>query len=152
MAINIARRKFIGTLGGTAAAWPLVARGQQAAMRRVGVLLAYGENDSVAKDLLFEFTQELAELGWANGRNLRMDIFWAGVNADRIRTSARELVGLQPDVILANSTPVTTVLRKETRTIPIVFVIVSDPVGDGIVASLSRPGGTSRDLATRKQH
>ena len=147
MAINVARRKFIAALGGAAAAWPLVAQGQQAAMRHIGVLLAYEENDSAAKDLLSEFTQELAELGWANGRNLRMDVFWAGVNADRIRIFAKELVGLQPDVILANSTPVTSVLRQETRTIPIVFVIVSDPVGDGIVASLSRPGGNITGFA-----
>jgi putative tryptophan/tyrosine transport system substrate-binding protein len=141
MAINVARRKFLAVLGSAAAAWPLAAQGQRAAMSRIGVLLAYDENDSAAKDLLSEFTQGLAELGWTNGRNLRMEIFWAGVNADRIRTFAKELVGLQPDVILANSTPVTTVLQRETRTIPIVFVIVSDPVGDGIVASLSRPGG-----------
>ena len=147
MAINVARRKFFAALGGAAAAWPLVAQGQQAAMSRIGVLLGYEEDDSVAKDLLSEFTQELAELGWANGRNLRMDIFWAGVNADRIRTFAKELIGLQPDVILANSTPVTSVLRQETRTIPIVFVIVSDPVGDGIVASLSRPGGNITGFA-----
>ena len=147
MAINVARRKFFAALGGAAAAWPLVAQGQQAAMSRIGVLLGYEEDNSVAKDLLSEFTQELAELGWANGRNLRMDIFWTGVNADRIRIFAKELIGLQPDVILANSTPVTSVLRQETRTIPIVFVIVSDPVGDGIVASLSRPGGNITGFA-----
>jgi putative tryptophan/tyrosine transport system substrate-binding protein len=141
MAINVARREFLAVLSSAAAAWPLAAQGQKAAMSRVGVLLAYDESDSVAKDLLSEFTRGLAELGWTNGHNLRMDTFWAGVNADRIRTLAKELISLQPDVILANSTPVTNVLRHETRTIPIVFVIVSDPVGDGIVASLSRPGG-----------
>jgi putative ABC transport system substrate-binding protein len=141
MAINIARRKFIAALGGTAFVWPLAARAQQPAMSRIGVLMAYDENDPVAKVLLSGFTQGLAELGWTNGRNLRMDIFWTGTNVDRIRMFAKELVDLQPDVILANSTPVTAALQRETRTIPIVFVIVSDPVGDGFVASLPRPGG-----------
>jgi putative ABC transport system substrate-binding protein len=142
MAINIARPKFIVGLSGTALAWPLAVRAQQTdRVRRIGILLAYDENDSAAKVLLSEFTQGLAELGWTNGRNLRMDIFWAGTNVDRIRMLAKKLVDLQPDVILANSTPVTAVLQRETRTIPIVFVIASDPVGDRFVASLSRPGG-----------
>jgi putative ABC transport system substrate-binding protein len=141
MAINIARRQFISAFGGAAAAWPLVAQAQQTAMSRIGVLMGYDENDPVAKVLLSEFTQGLAELGWTSGRNLRMDIFWAGVNVDRIRMLAKELVDLKPDVILSDSTPVTAALQRATRTIPIVFVIVADPVGDGFVANLPHPGG-----------
>jgi len=136
------RRDFITLLGGAAVGWPLAARAQQAdRVRRIGVLMAWGENDPDAKAYLTGFTQGLAELGWTDGRNVRMDIFWAGVNVDRIRMFAKELVDLQPDVILAYSTPVTAALQRETRTIPIVFVIVADPVGDGFVAGLSRPGG-----------
>ena len=135
------RREFIAGLGG-AAAWPLAARAQQPdRMRRIGVLMAWDENDPEAKACLSGFTQGLAELGWTDGRNLRMDVRWAAGNVDRMRMFAKELVDLQPDVILANSTPVTAALQRETRTIPIVFVTVSDPVGAGFVASLPRPGG-----------
>jgi putative tryptophan/tyrosine transport system substrate-binding protein len=136
------RREFISLVGGAAAAWPLAARAQQASgMRRVGVLMGYAENDPEAKVFFAEFTQRLAELGWVEGRNLRMDVRWAPGSADRMRTFARELVELQPDVILANSTPVTAALQRETRTIPIVFAVASDPVGSGFAASLARPGG-----------
>jgi ABC-type uncharacterized transport system substrate-binding protein len=135
------RREFIALLSGSAA-WPLMARAQQAdRMRRVGVLMAYGETDPEAKALLAEFTQGLSELGWTDGRNLRLDVRWAPGNTDAMRTYAKELVALQPDVILANSTPVTATFQRETQTIPIVFSIVADPVGSGFVASLPRPGG-----------
>jgi putative tryptophan/tyrosine transport system substrate-binding protein len=135
------RREFIALLSGSAA-WPLMARAQQAdRMRRVGVLMAYGETDPEAKALLAEFTQGLSELGWTDGRNLRLDVRWAPGNTDAMRTYAKELVTLQPDVILANSTPVTATFQRETQTIPIVFSIVADPVGSGFVASLARPGG-----------
>ncbi len=135
------RREFIAGLE-RAAAWPLAARAQQAdRMRRIGVLMAFDENDPEAKACLSGFTQGLAELGWTDGRNLRMDVRWAAGNVDRMRMFAKELVDLQPDVILANSTPATAALQRETRTIPIVFVAVSDPVGAGFVASLPRPGG-----------
>jgi len=134
------RREFIALLSGSAA-WPLMARAQQAdRMRRVGVLMAYGETDPEAKALLAEFTQGLSELGWTDGRNLRLDVRWAPGNTDAMRTYAKELVALQPDVILANSTPVTATFQRETQTIPIVFAIVGDPVGSGFVASLPRPG------------
>jgi putative tryptophan/tyrosine transport system substrate-binding protein len=124
------RREFITLLGGSAAAWPLVARAQQGnRMRRIGVLILFG------------FMQELAQLGWTDGRNLQMDLRWAVGSVDRTRTFAKELVDLQPDVILAHSTPATAALQRETRTIPIVFAVVSDPVGVGFVASLPRPGG-----------
>ena len=110
-------------------------------MRRIGVLMAFDENDPEGKARLSGFTQGLAELGWTDGRNLRMDVRWAAGNVDRMRMFAKELVDLQPDVILAGATPATAALQRETRTIPIVFAIVADPVGAGFVASLPRPGG-----------
>jgi putative tryptophan/tyrosine transport system substrate-binding protein len=136
------RREVIALLGGVAVGWPLAARAQQAdRARRVGVLMGYAEADPGAKELLAEFTQALSEFGWIEGRNLRLEIRWAPANADLMRTFAKELVSLQPDVILTNSTPITTALKRETSTIPIVFAVVADPVGSGFVASLPRPGG-----------
>jgi len=135
------RREFITLLGGAAVAWPLAARAQPAGLRHVCVLMAFEENDSRPKVWLSRFTQGLSELGWVDGRNLRMDVRWAGDNVDLMRMFAKQLVDLQPDVILALGTPVTAALQRETRTIPIVFAIVSDPVGDGFVASLPHPGG-----------
>jgi putative tryptophan/tyrosine transport system substrate-binding protein len=135
------RREFIAGLGG-ATAWPLAARAQQPErMRRIGVLMSYDENDPLGKIRYSAFTQALVDLGWADGRNVRMDLRWAGGATNRMRALAQELVGLQPDIILANSTVPTIALQRETRTIPIVFVNVSDPVGSGIVAALNQPGG-----------
>jgi len=135
------RRSFIAGLG-SAAAWPLAVRGQQGErVRRVGVLVGYEENDLEAKVWLSLFVQGLAELGWTDGRNLRMDIRWPGGDVDRVRMLAKEIVDLRPDVILSISTPATAAVRRETQTIPIVFAVVGDPVGDRFVASLSRPGG-----------
>jgi putative ABC transport system substrate-binding protein len=135
----VKRRTFITGLG-SAAAWPVVARAQQVErMRRVGVLLAV---DSPGR--LDTFRKALEALGWFEGRNLRMDVRFAGDGAptlDRMRISAKELVGLQPDVILADTTPVTAAVQRETRTIPIVFTTVSDPIGSGFVSSLPHPGG-----------
>ena len=137
------RREFVTLFAGVAAAWPLAARAQQAdRARRVGVLMGYAEADPGAKELLAEFSQALSEFGWIEGRNLRLEIRWAPANADLMRTFAKELVSLQPDVILTNSTPVTAALKRETSTIPIVFAVVADPVGSGFVASLPRPGET----------
>jgi putative tryptophan/tyrosine transport system substrate-binding protein len=140
--LPLQRREFIAGLG-SGAAWPLVARAQQPErVLRVGVLMAYGENDPEAKAVLSRFTQGLSELGWTDGRNLLMDVRWAAGNADRMRMFAKELVDLQPSAIVTNGTPATSALQRETRTIPIVFVTVSaDPVGSGFVASLPRPGG-----------
>src|SRR5271170_3692122 len=136
------RRDFITLVGGAAATWPLAARAQpDERMRHVGVLMAFNENDPRATVWLSRFTQGLTELGWADGHNLLMDVRWAGDDVDRMRMFAKQLVNLQPDVILAFGTPVTAALQRETRTIPIVFVIVSDPVGEGFVAGLSHPGG-----------
>jgi ABC-type uncharacterized transport system substrate-binding protein len=140
--MTVQRRDFITLMGRAAAAWPLAARAQQGGrVRRVGVLMGWDENDPQGKPLLSGFTQGLAELGWTDGRNLRTDVRWAAFNADRMRILAKELVDLQPDVILANTTMVTAALQRETRTIPIVFCTSSDPVGAGFVAGLPRPGG-----------
>jgi putative tryptophan/tyrosine transport system substrate-binding protein len=110
-------------------------------VRRIGVLMANDENDAESKVWFSAFMQGLSELGWTDGRNMRMDVRWAADNTNRMWTLAKELVDLQPDVILGATTPVTAALQRETRTIPIVFVNVSDPVGPGFVASLPRPGG-----------
>jgi ABC-type uncharacterized transport system substrate-binding protein len=118
------------------------ARAQQPdRMRRIGVLPGFDESDSEAKGWLSGFTQALSELGWSGGRNLRMDFRWTTGNVDRMRTFAKELVDLQPDVIFAITTPATAALQRETRTIPIVFAVVGDPISAGFVASLPRPGG-----------
>src|SRR6516225_3811387 len=120
------RREFIAGLGATA--WPAVARAQQSErIRRIGVLMAFDENDPEAKRRLSAFTQALADLGWTDGRNVRMDLRWYGGDINRMRSLAQELVGLRPDIILADSTPATVALQRETRTIPIVFTFVGDP-------------------------
>jgi putative tryptophan/tyrosine transport system substrate-binding protein len=135
------RRYFIAGLG-SAVMCSAAARAQQpGGPGRVGVLIPYGENDPDGRSWLSAFTQELSRLGWTEGRNLRTDVRWAPGSIDLMRTAAKELVGLQPDVILSNSTAATAAFARETQTIPIVFAIVSDPVGSGFVASLSRPGG-----------
>jgi putative ABC transport system substrate-binding protein len=139
--MTMRRRDFIAALGG-AAAWPLSAQAQQAErVRRIGVLMSLDEDDPVAKTRVSAFTQALADLGWTDGRNVRMDLRWHGGDINRIRAFAQELVGLQPDIIVAGTTPATAALQRLTRTIPIVFVNVSDPVGSGIVARLDRPSG-----------
>jgi putative ABC transport system substrate-binding protein len=135
----VKRRTFIAGLG-SAAAWPVVARAQQGE-RRLGVLLGWDEDDALAKTWFSGFTQGISELGWTDGRNLRMDVRWAAGNVGRMRIFAKELVGLGPELILASSTPVTAALQRETQNIPIVFAGISDPVGAGFVASLARPGG-----------
>jgi putative tryptophan/tyrosine transport system substrate-binding protein len=135
------RREFIAGLG-SAAAWPVVARAQQVdRVRRIGVLMQNAEDDPSARGYLSAFTQALAELGWIDGRNVRMDVRWAAGDVDRMKVFAKELVDLHPDVILSHATSVTAALQRETPTIPIVFLPVSDPVGAGFVASLARPGG-----------
>ena len=142
MAINIERRKFIAALGGSAFAWPLAARAQQAdRMRRVGVLWNLAADDPEGQARQRAFLQGLQELGWTEGRNVRIDYRWHADDADRYRTYAAELVALAPDVILASSSASTAALQQATRTVPIVFAIVVDPVGAGYVASLARPGG-----------
>jgi putative ABC transport system substrate-binding protein len=134
------RREFITLLGGAAAAWPLAARAQQdRQVRRVGVLMGYTETDPEGQARLQAFRQGLADLGWVEGRNLRLDVRWAGVDVARQRNHARALVELAPEVLLAATTPVTQALQAATQTIPIVFVGATDPVATGVVASLARP-------------
>jgi putative ABC transport system substrate-binding protein len=136
------RRNFIAGLASATAAWPVAARAQQPVpLRRIGVLMSWDESDPEINTFLSGFMQGLAELGWTDGGNVRMERLWAGGNVDRVRMFAKELVDLQCDVILATSTPATAALQQATRTIPIVFAGISDPVGAGFVASLSRPGG-----------
>jgi ABC transporter substrate binding protein len=139
---QLKRREFIIFLGGAAAAWPPSARGQQPErMRRIGALMGWAADDPQMQADLAAFTQKLKELGWADGRNVRIDYRWAGGDVGRMRSFAEELVELHPDVIFAATTPVTAALQRETHAIPIVFVIVSDPVGSGFVTGLPRPGG-----------
>jgi putative ABC transport system substrate-binding protein len=136
------RREFITLLGGAAVAWPLAAHAQQSGrMRRIGMLLGNTEGDPQAVANLAAFTKALEELGWMDGRNIRIDYRWGAADVSRTQALAKELVGLQPDLIVAATTPPVIALQRETKTIPIVFVVVSDPVGSGIVASLPHPGG-----------
>jgi putative ABC transport system substrate-binding protein len=140
------RREFITLLGG-AAAWPLAARAQQGdRVRRIGYLSFLGENDPVTKTIVSAFTQALAGLGWTEGRNVRME-FRYSLDTNRMRALAHELVGLQPDILVTGTTAATVALQQETRTIPIVFATVGDPVASGIVPRLDRPGGNITGFA-----
>jgi len=142
------RRQFIAGLG-SAAAWPLAARAQQGdRVRRIGVLMPGDENDPLVKARLPAFIQSLADLGWTDGRNVRMELRWGGGDNNRIRALAQELVGLQPDVILAVSNVATIAVQRETRTIPIVFEALAEPAASGIVARLDRPSGNITGFAT----
>jgi putative tryptophan/tyrosine transport system substrate-binding protein len=143
----VKRREFIVGLG-SAAAWPAVAWAQQPGrVRHIGVLMASDENDPVWKPALFSFARALAELGWTEGENVRIYLRWGGADNNRIRALAQELVGLQPDIILPNGTAATVAVQRETETIPIVFVNVSDPVAQRIVARLDRPSGNITGFA-----
>jgi len=137
------RRAFLGALSGAAIAWPLAARAQQPdRIRTVGLLIAAAADDPEFQGRIAAFRQGLAHLGWSEGRNLRIDIRWATTNAELLRKHATELVALAPDVIVsASGTTTTAPLIEATRTLPIVFVLLIDPVGAGFVASLARPGG-----------
>jgi putative tryptophan/tyrosine transport system substrate-binding protein len=135
------RREFITLLGG-AAAWPLAARSQQG-MRRIGVLMALASDDPLGGARLVAFVQGLQELGWTDGRNVRIDTRWAAGDADRFRKYAAELIALAPDVILASGGTGVGALLQATRTVPIVFTQTNDPVGAGYVDSLARPGGNA---------
>ena len=144
---QLKRREFIAVLGAAVAARPLAARAQQpTGIRRLGVLLNLSENDVEAQRLVTAFRERLAQLGWADGRNLRIDYRWAGGDVGRIRTFAKELVELSPDILVGYATPSVAALQQETRSIPIVFLSVTDPVGQGLVASLAHPGGNITGL------
>jgi putative tryptophan/tyrosine transport system substrate-binding protein len=136
------RRDFMKIIGSAAAGWPLAARAQQSERtRRIGMLMAYADTDPEAQIFVRTFVEALAEIGWIEGRNLRTDLRWAAGDIERMHRLAQEMVAARPDLILANTSPVTAAFQRETRTIPIVFVIASDPVGDGFIASLAQPGG-----------
>ena len=138
------RRDFIALLSGAAAAWPLAARTQQnEALRSVGVLMSVAANDPEGNDRFTAFRQGLQQLGWVEGRNVRIDVRWSGGNSDNIRKYAGELATLAPDVILATGSATVGPLLQATRTVPIVFVGLVDPVGAGYVASLAHPGGNA---------
>jgi ABC-type uncharacterized transport system substrate-binding protein len=142
----VKRRQFITLLGGAVATWPLVARAQQSErVPRIGVLMAVGRDDADTRARLAGFQQGLERLGWSEGRNIRIDYRFAPAGA-QAQVLAKELVALQPDVILSQATPGTTALQRETRTIPIVFAGVADPIGSGFVASLARPAGNLTGL------
>jgi putative tryptophan/tyrosine transport system substrate-binding protein len=140
------RREFLGVLSG-AAAWSLAARAQQPHVRRIGVLVVSAEDDPDTTARLAGFRQGLQWLGWTEGRNIRIDYRFAAGRTDRFQSLAEELVALQPEAILAHSTPIAAALQRESRTIPIVFTNVSDPIGSGFIASLARPGGNLTGLS-----
>ena len=139
------RRKFITGVGGATIAWPLTTHAQQAdRMRRIGVLMAHPESDPEFRAYLAAFREELQKLGWTEGRNIQIETRWGALNDTGLRQrSAKELAALQPEVILSQNTPPTASMLQETRSIPIVFVIVADPVGSGFVESWARPGGNA---------
>jgi ABC-type uncharacterized transport system substrate-binding protein len=135
----VKRRDFITLLGGAAAAWPLAARAQTKQMRRVGVLMGFVASDPEAQSRVVAFENGLRELGWVKGRNLSIEYRWAGDG--NVRDHAAELLAMAPDLILANSTPVTVALREQSGAVPIVFTQVVDPIGQGLVPKLAHPGG-----------
>lgn len=137
------RREFIKAIAGSATAWPLAsAHAEQVEhTRRIGAIMGFRETDTEGSLWLSSFTRALLELGWTEGRNVIIDVRWSASNVEREQLLAKELVALQPDVILAHGTPITAALKRETRTIPIVFGAVADPVGEGFVESLNCPGG-----------
>jgi putative ABC transport system substrate-binding protein len=138
------RREFITILGGAAAAWPLMARAQQSEqMRRIGLLSGPSAEDRDAQVRRAVFKQRLQELGWTDGRNVRIDYWFGGGDADLMRRQAAEIVALAPDVIVSTGGAATERMLQVTRTVPIVFTLVPDPVGAGLVPRLSRPGGNA---------
>jgi putative ABC transport system substrate-binding protein len=136
------RREFITFVSGAAAAWPHATRAQQAdRVRRIGVLMGFAESDAEAQAYVAAFREGLEKFGWTEGRNIRIDIRWAALGTEAMQRFAKELVALQPDLILSHNTPATAALLQQTRTIPIVFANVADPIGSAFVAGLPRPGG-----------
>ena len=144
MAIHIRRREFTATLGSAALAWPLAARAQERVrVRRIGMLLSATVDDALYQAWAGAFVQGLAQLDWLIGRNLLVDTRWATANAEAIRRQAAELVALAPDVIFARGASTVGPLLQVTRTVPVVFAIVGDPVGAAFVENLARPGGNA---------
>jgi putative ABC transport system substrate-binding protein len=143
----VTRRDFITLLGGVAAAWPLATRAQQAGMRRIGVLVPFAEDHPVGQARVAAFLQGLQQLGWTDGGNVRIDYRWSAGDPDRIRKVATDLIALGPDVVMAFTSGAVAPLRQITRTVPIVFAVVADPVGAGYVESLAKPGGNVTGFA-----
>jgi putative ABC transport system substrate-binding protein len=138
----VRRREFITLVGGAAAGWPLTARAQQPErLRRIGVLIPLRKDDPDGQQRVALFRQGLKELGWTEGRNIHIDYGWVGGDAAQAKTKAAELVSQKPEVIVANGTLLLAAVRNETSTIPIVFVVVADPIGQGFVPSFAHPGG-----------
>lgn len=136
------RREFITLIGGATASWPLAAQAQQLdRVRRLGVLMGWVESDPAGQGQLKAFRASLTKLGWTQGDNLKIEVRWGGADPNRTRMLAKELVGMRPDAILSATTLATSAVAEETHTIPIVFAIVADPIGNGFVASLAKPGG-----------
>jgi putative tryptophan/tyrosine transport system substrate-binding protein len=146
---QLKRRDFITLLGGAAVAWPLPARAQQTSgLRRIGVLVTLAADDPESQARIGAFLQGLQEYGWAIGRNVRIDYRWAAAESGSLPGYAAELVALAPDVILANANPSVWALQRVTRTLPIVFVAATEPVGSGLVESMARPGGNATGFAS----
>src|SRR5262252_6193372 len=140
MTVTIGRRELLVALGGAAVSWPLAARAQER-VRRLAALIAYTEDNAEAQRWVAVFRDGLQQLGWVDGRNLRIDYRWGGIDMNTLHRFAKEIVAANPDVIFSSGSPTTRMLKQETRTIPIVFRNLVDPVGQGFVASQARPGG-----------
>src|SRR6516225_1965616 len=143
------RRDFITLVGSAATSWLVEAQAEQSErMRKIGVLMGWPENDPEAQSERAAFVHELQQLGWVDGRNLQIDTRWAApADPESMHRLAKELVALQPDLLLSQSTPATTALLQETRAIPVIFGIVADPIGSGFAASFNRPGGNATGFA-----
>jgi putative tryptophan/tyrosine transport system substrate-binding protein len=144
MVIGVGRRQFISGLGGVAAAWPLTAVGQPSGgRRRLGVLVGFAKGDPESERWIKALLERLSQLGWSSDKNLEIDLRWGGMDLDHIQRNAKELVEARPEVIQVTTTPATAAILRETHTLPVVFAIVSDPVGSGFVQSLAHPGGNA---------
>ena len=146
------RRSFIASIGIAAIAWPLATFAQQTAMPRIGVLMGVAEHDPESERWMRALLEGLSELGWKRDKNLRIDIRWAGADPARMRQLAKELIDLQPDLIHATTTPATSTVLHQTHTIPVVFSIVSDPLGSGFVESFARPGRNATGFVNLETH
>jgi putative ABC transport system substrate-binding protein len=144
------RRDFIAIAGGAAITWPLAARAQQPAMSRIGVVMPFKESDPVAQSLVAAFRLELQKLGWTQGRNVAIDVRYATNDRNQISALAVELMGLKPDLMVANSNFVTAILQAEVRTVPLLFIGVGDPIGAGFVTNFARPTGNVTGFATNE--
>jgi putative ABC transport system substrate-binding protein len=138
------RRDFVTGIAGSAITLTLAARAQQPdRVRRIGVLMAVAEKDPQYRAFVAAFREGLQKVGWAEGHNIQIDVRWAALDTDTMQRFAKELIALQPDLILSNNTPTTAELLRQTRTVPIIFATVADPIGSGFVANLARPGGNA---------